>query len=500
MNAIVRGLDALISAMSPKMGLRRSQARLALALSERARLRYDGATGGRRASGWSTVSSGSANSEVRMAYEVLRDRSRDLVRNNRYGARAISQIKSHMIGAGIVPVWHSKSSRKKEIFADLWAEFAEQDVLADFEEVQDVYGLQGLIAKTVTESGECLVVKRYVKDKRLKVPVQLQVLEPDYLDGAHDSRIVEQGKPFEVMGIEFDSQGKRSGYWLFPRHPGEMGRVVQSVRVSVENVIHGFRRDRPGQVRGIPWLAPCILDLKDLDDYEDAQLIRQKIAACFSAFVTDDEGGSGPNHLEEDYGRLEPGRIEGLPPGKSITFASPPAAEGYDSYTRSVLRGIAVGVGVTYEMLTGDYSRVNFTSGRMGKADFWQILDEWQWQMFIPQVLRPIGRWFLEACDLAGYDTTGVWAEWVPPRRPLIDPTREVPSMVKAIRGGLQSRSQTIRELGYDPLDVEREYAEENRRADDLGLTFDSDPRKITSSGQVQAETPTGRGENEAGE
>ena len=178
-----------------------------------------------------------------------------------------------------------------------------------------------------------------------------------------------------------------------------------------------------------------------------------------------------------------------MPPGKQIAFSSPPGAENYDSYTRQVLRGIAVGTGITYEMLTGDYSQVNFTSGRMGKGDFWPNLDVWQWQMFAPQALSKIGRWFLDAAELAGYDTKGVRIEWVPPRRELVDPTKEIPAMCKSVRSGFTSRQQTIRELGYDPMIVMDEIAEDNDLADEKGLVLDSDPRRTNNGGQSQAKT-----------
>lgn len=152
-----------------------------------------------------------------------------------------------------------------------------------------------------------------------------------------------------------------------------------------------------------------------------------------------------------------------------------------------MLRGIAVGTGLTYEMLSGDYSQVNFTSGRMGKGDFWPNLDVWQWQMFVPQALDKIGRWFLDAAELAGHDVKGVRIEWVPPRRELVDPTKEVPALTKSVRSGFTSRQQVIRELGYDPLVVSAEIAEDNELADELGLVLDSDARRTNSSGQAQA-------------
>ena len=60
--------------------------------------------------------------------------------------------------------------------------------------------------------------------------------------------------------------------------------------IPAESVLHVYKKDRPGQVRGVTWLAPVILKLRDLDEYEDAELVRKKIEACFAAFVISPDG------------------------------------------------------------------------------------------------------------------------------------------------------------------------------------------------------------------
>lgn len=483
-------IERAISVVSPRTALNRARARMALDVA----LRYDAASKGRRTAGWRTSSNASANVEVGPAMSVLRERSRDLARNNDYALSAISKIQTNLIGSGVIPVFTSGSVSRNKKLKDLWAEWAEFDVLGDFDENGNIYALQGLIARTMAESGECLALRRFVKDPRKKIPLEIQVIEPDHIDTLHDSIRRAAGQPFTRLGIQFGANGKRSGYWLYDEHPGDGAFLGTSKLHSAENVIHVFRRDRPEQIRGVPWLAPCVLRLKDLDDYEDAQLVRQKIAACFSAFVTDVEGTSDTDSSKDELERIEPGRIEYLPAGKNIAFASPPGAENYDSYTRQVLHGIAIGTGLTYEMLTGDYSQVNFTSGRMGKSDFWSQLDAWQWQVFYPKVLLPLGRWFLDAAELAGFDVKGVNVDWVFPKRQLVDPTKEIPAMTKSVRAGFTSRQQQIRELGYDPEDVEREIQEDNANADAKGLVLDSDPRRVNNGGQIQADTaPSGQ-------
>ena len=178
-----------------------------------------------------------------------------------------------------------------------------------------------------------------------------------------------------LQGIEFDALGRRRAYWLYPTHPGDGRGALVSHRVPADRVLHLFERLRPGQVRGVPWFAPVMLKLRDLDAYDEAELVRKKIEACFAAFVTgvQDEETLGKARTEADGSRIEtfePGMIEYLEPGRDVKFAAPSASGGYAEYMRMQLHAIAAGVGLTYELLTGDLSQVNYSSIRAGLIEF----------------------------------------------------------------------------------------------------------------------------------
>src|SRR5690606_24615864 len=154
------------------------------------------------------------------------------------------------------------------------------------------------------------------------------------------------------QGIEFSPDGQRVGYHLYEVHPGSYDRFNKpfiSNFIPADEIVHIFRQERPGQVRGVPWMAPAMIRLKDLDDYEDAQLMKQKVAACFTAFVHDIDGsidGNTEGTINEDQSaRIVPTVIEHLPTGKTITFANPPSIENYKEFITSQLRGITSGVG-----------------------------------------------------------------------------------------------------------------------------------------------------------
>src|SRR5690606_35905612 len=108
----------------------------------------------------------------------------------------------------------------------------------------DYFGLQALAWQTVVESGEALIVRRWVTRG---FPLQMLVLEPDYLDVSRDGATKGGGRI--VQGVEYDAAGRRIRYWLYPEHPGG-GRLTSHVSVSVPaaDVAHIYRVDRPGQV------------------------------------------------------------------------------------------------------------------------------------------------------------------------------------------------------------------------------------------------------------
>jgi capsid protein len=157
--------------------------------------------------------------------------------------------------------------------------------------------------------------------------------------------------------------------------------------------------------------------------------------------------------------------------------------DGYGDFTRGVAREVAAGLGITYEALTGDLSNVNFSSARMGRMEMDRNVSDWQNLLAVPIMMDRIAAWFVEAWDLVDGLARAPEIGWTPPRRVLVDPTKELPAMGEAVRLGFQSRSSVIRSLGYDPERVMEEIAADNREADRLGLGFDSDGRRPKSGG-----------------
>jgi capsid protein len=219
--------------------------------------------------------------------------------------------------------------------------------------------------------------------------------------------------------------------------------------------------------------------------------MQQKVAACFGAFVTDLDGtaptlGIGSTGGDgQQVDQLEPGHIEYLPPGKSISFATPPPTSNPGFSTRT-LRRIAAGLGVTYEDLTGDYSQVNFSSARMARLAHWQNVHEWRWHMLIPQLCNGVWQWAMGlAAAIEGWPTVPT-AQWAAPPMPILEPDKEGLAYQRLVRIGAMTWGQMIRELGEDPTAQLDEIETFNRELDERGIVLDSDPRRTNAAGIAQ--------------
>jgi lambda family phage portal protein len=484
-------LDRFLIRVAPQWGARRVRARVTAQLMTR---HFEAAAAGRRTSGWSRTNTDANQAAAGAALSRLRAQARDLVRNNPWARRGLRRILTNVVGWGIRPKATGHGAARVAELWKRWGETTECDAAGRL----NFYGLQRLAMQTIVTSGEVLIRRRRrLPDDGLAIPLQLQVLEPDFIDTGKDGLIGALGGPI-IQGVEFDRLGRRVAYWLFDEHPGS-GQMIgaASRRIPAEGILHIFELDRPGQVRGVPWFASVDLRLHDLDEYEDATLMKQKIASCLAAFVTDVDGdnsaigGGGTSASGEPLDALEPGMILNLPPGKSVTVANPPPATDFEPFSASVLRGVAAGLGVTYEDLTGDYSKVNYSSARMARNAHRADVEDWRWNMLIPQFCDGAWRWMLETAALAGEDVDVAPAEWTPPPLPMLDPGNEAEATAAMVRNGQMTPDEMVREQGFDPETHWQDYARGIRRLRELGITLASvEPPAAPPAPAPAASTP----------
>jgi len=279
----------------------------------------------RRAAPWQTTSGKAADSEIGLAAPILRDRIRDLVRHNPLAAKAVAVLINRPVGTRIRPWAAGADKALNKLVDDLCARWADQ---CDAECHTDFHRLLPLAMRETIEGGDvCALRMRRPLSAGLVVPLQIESTEAGHLDGAmFEDRA---GGARIRYGIEHDSAGRRTAYWMYPDHSGDTGpifsRRFESFRMPADRVAHLFKRQRV-QSRGVPWATPAMAALRDVDDWQRAELVRKKTEACLVGIVFGDDEtqqliapvvkDADGNHIEH----FEPGLIACARGGKDIKF------------------------------------------------------------------------------------------------------------------------------------------------------------------------------------
>ncbi len=453
--------------------------------------RYEAAIANGRHSGRSRPAT-SAASEIQTGLVPVRNAARDLVRNNPHAHRAMRVIRSHVAGEGMRPravfdagINKEDAKRLKSVARDQWTRFVEH---CDVEGRLDFYGQQRLGMGTVVESGEFLRVWFLVKERGIQF-WRCRILEGDYLDHQRNEVLPDGGQI--VQGVEFDAIGRRVAYWLHRTAPGDrFGASLRSrmdvIRLDAEFVDHVFEVLRPGQVRGISWFAPVAVTLSDIDELAEAELVRKKLEACIAGIITNvnEDGvspvGAGISAATDESGspltdaagnqveRLTPGMFIQARQGWNIEYQTPTASEGLAEHMRERLQAVAAGIGVTYAQMTGDLSDANFSSMRAGTLEFNRLVDGWQSDLMMVQSGMPAWQRVMRLAVAQGRLPFVPRTAFTPPRRPWVDPLKDIKAAREEVAAGWASDQDMIERTGRDPEDVLRERREWNELSADL--------------------------------
>lgn len=447
---------------------------------------FDAAGGGRRWESAKTVDG--LNAAILAGATTAARRAGWYARNNPWVAAAVDSLVGNVVGAGIKPQSTHPDRTVRERLQALWLRWTDH---ADPAGLADFYGLQAMAVRAMVESGESFARLRMAKDAAA-IPLHIELLDREQVSSDLHREI--GGGARIRAGIEFDSAGRRVAYWVRSSRPGDpFGPLrMDPVRVPAADCIHLFKPLVAGQLRGITWLAPVLLRLHELDQFEDAALVKAKVAALFTGFITDPDGTVGGLSGTSNAGVLqvgmEPGSLIPLPPGADIRFSNPTEHDAYAPFVKNHLRAVAAGLGLPYELVSGDLEGVTYSSIRAGLIEFRRRVEQIQHNVVVHLFCRPVWERFVRLAVLSGempardFDRDSsayLGCEWLPPKFDYVDPKKDVEAEILAIEAGLKSRTQAISERGYDAEQVDAEIAADKSRATALGLDF-SDRRPVS--------------------
>jgi lambda family phage portal protein len=428
------------------------------------------------------------NTLVACSGTTVNARARYLVRNNGYAAAAVESFAGNAVGTGIKPASRVKDAALKETIQEAWLRWTDE---ADAEGLADFYGLLRRAARELFIAGEVFIRFRPRRTSDgLSVPLQLQLLPSEQLSSTL-SQPVGNGNVIR-QGIEFDLIGQRVAYWFWRNHPGDITERTFSggipVRVPASEVLHIFDPVEGGQVRGLSKLAPAIVKLWLLDVYDDAELDRKKVAALFAGFVTRPDadgammGEGAPDALGATVAGLQPGTMQVLLPGEDVKFSSPADVGGnYEAFQYRTLLAVCAALGVPYQNVAGDMTKVNYSSSRTALLEFRRRIEAIQHSVLVFQLCRPVWKRWVDTAVLAGtLDLPGYARDpsryygvrWTPPKWDWVDPLKDIKAEQEAVASGFKARSDVHEAMGYDPEEVDARIAADRAREKKLGLSF----------------------------
>lgn len=459
---------------------------------------------GRRATGWYPTDSSINQILAADAPEMVR-RARQAFRNSAWARSASDHYVSAVVGSGIIPEFDVQSPQLRNDLSDLYDDFSDN---CDPMGASDFAGLQEIACRGHFEGGDSFArVRPRRPQDNLPVPLQMEMLDAEMCDYAKN--VILKNSVIKA-GIEVSVLGKKTAYWMFPFHPGDLSSFTNigsnvSRPIPAVNVLHIYHVMQAGQVRGIPGLANVLSMLKDLEDTSDAFVLRTKIGNLFATFeetpeddsaltppgITQDEVGTSADTLDDDgipLRAIEPGMHIIGEPGHKLQFTQPPQdASNYEDFLRGTLRGIAVGAGITYEQLTGDLRQTSFSSIRAGLIEFRRMMEARLHRLMIFQMCKPTWQRVLQAAVLSGRIKVpedalrrAMRPDWIgTPGFEYVDPDKEVKADVRAVRSGFKSRTQIVAKGGRRRARLDLEIQRERDEAASLGLVFESDPAAI---------------------
>lgn len=513
--AVARVVDAMLSPIAPRLVVARQRARA----ESSALLAYDMASRKRTRR---TQRAGSADQDLLQDLPEMRKNSRAMVRDDSAAAAMVRVLEENVTGTGLEP--HMVVDRQTAGLSDAEADRWNDEVDAywrsvckqiDGSEKSTFADLQRIVLRTLVVDGEFLAHRLFIEDSYMPrvVGTAWELIDVDRLldpadPGALDVR----------SGVELGPRQNPVAYWISPRHPDESMMRWRTKELEVNaprrwarfaggqpSVLHGFRRDRAGQTRGVPFFAPCFGLVEAMNDMLETELNAARAASKFCAFIRQTLDASGLGGIQQDAGgqwheKLESGTIRYLGPGEEIQNYTPNRpGNNFEPFVVRVLRSICAAIGMPYELVAKDFSKMNYSSARVALLEARRgfeilqqlVVDEFCAPVFASMIIDGVisgelsmPRGFLQ--NPAPF----LHAYWQPPAWGWVDPVKEIEASALAIENSLSTpQSEAARQGGNAEANLEQR-ARFLRRAKQVEEAYQLEPGSLTAKKAPTAKPP----------
>jgi len=416
-----------------------------------------------------------ANQELRGDLRLLRNRARDLAKNEATTRQYLRLLRNNVIGPTGIKMQarcrYSNGNLKKPLNDQLemaWKQWCKRPTV---DGRGSLITLQNLLLRTVAQDGEAFLLQHEGFDNAHAYAVE--AIDAALID--HElSRTVRDGANAIDLGIERDAFGRRVAYWLRPT-PTDRARR----RIDAKRMLHLYIPELVDQVRGASWLNAAVKPLRHLDGYCEAELVAARASAAKLGVAKANDLFNPDAKLDDVKMRFRAGTLHLLPPGYELQDWSPDhPSDAFPNFTKSVLRQTACALGVSYNALANDLEGVNYSSMRSGlliERDEWRGLQTWWMEEF----LQPIFEAWLRSALFVGA-VTGIPGQaptpdmyevkWLPRGWAWVDPLKDVQASILAINNALASRDEILAETGGDFEEILEQLADEEKMLDAAGI------------------------------
>jgi len=502
-NRLGESIDKLVSIFSPKWAMVRRGYREGFG-------GYSGAKKDRTRSSWN-VFGNSPDEDILHDLPNLRNRSRDLNRNDPHASGITQTVTINTIGSGITPqsrldktalgLTDDQSSQYRKELEKIWKKWVPY---ADIGTRMDFYEIQSLVDRKILEDGECFVL--FLRSDNVNRPYSLavQVIEADRIATPPE---LQSNKNIRD-GIELGENGEPVAYYVCKSHPGDLvygkpeerlmfQRIEAFNRFGQKNILHLYQVLRPGQTRGVPFFAPVLTYFLHKSAYMEAELVKARLTACICMVIkrlepyqasisASSKTDSENNRIEE----LSPGKVIYLTPEEDMaTFA--PQNNGnttYGIYMENVLRSISASLNLCYEIVAKDFSKTNYSSARASLLEarrYFRIRQKW----IARKLCQPTWELLIEEAYLRGdidlpqfYERKFDWlsAEWIGEGWEWVDPEKEVKALNLSLETGIATYSDICANQGKDWEEQFEQRKREQDKAEELGINIQVNNKQET--------------------
>lgn len=530
--------DSLVDAVSPERGNRRRQARLRREYAEKVRDAYEHAykkrqdelsSGGfasaeqsRDAASWLT-SKLSADSALESDRPTMIERADSALKNYEMAVAHREGRVTRVAGAGmtidpeiggddegqITPEQAAKWNKTLRLNWERTAECIGRDG-------QALWEIQHEMQRDWESRGEWFVLIGDERDPFAPTTLKVEVIDPDRVstppgkEGNHRIR----------MGVQLDARGRAIGYWVRDSHPGDTLEIKESWTYYEKKLangqfrmIHHYARIKRGQHRGYPQMQVGTKRLKNAEEYAEAELERNNIGSCLAAFVRSDSeilaemeaAGVVTNADGNKVRDISPGMVQYLGPADEVTFSNPTGAPAsFTQFMEYEGRQFAAGCGTAYELLSGDWKSLSYSTGRVlfnieeatvgvlqkGHAKTLHAI----YRNFVTRAVTGVDP--ILAIDQSAY-RSAPWLYWaariIAPPSMSIDPQREDRNELTLIEAGVKPHSDFVERKNGQPAD--KVYAKIKRNREEM-----SENKINTTMPQMGRDAPSGRSPTQAGD